>query len=162
VPPGNGFRCGRRSCAKTAPPEQEPRRVGPITVVVAKLCHHETNSTGIIASASGRTLLYFCVHDPAWWWVKASNLGGLSGPVVRFNLAHVFRWKHDGGKYRSRWADKSVLLTRLPLFPDCSAHGYRLAFSSSVHDPAWWWVEASNLRGLSGPVVRFNLAHVIT
>ena len=29
-----------------------------------------------------------CVHDPAWWWVKASNLGGPGGPVVRFNLAH--------------------------------------------------------------------------
>jgi len=28
------------------------------------------------------------VHDPAWWWVKASNLGGPGGPVVRFNLAH--------------------------------------------------------------------------
>ena len=26
------------------------------------------------------------VYDPAWWWVKASNLGGLSGPVVQFNL----------------------------------------------------------------------------
>ena len=30
-----------------------------------------------------------CVHDPAWWWVKASNLEGPGGPVVRFNLAHV-------------------------------------------------------------------------
>jgi hypothetical protein len=29
----------------------------------------------------------------------------------------------------------------------------------SVHDPAWWWAKASNLRGLGGPVVRFNLAH---
>ena len=32
------------------------------------------------------------MHDPAWWWVKASNLGGLGGPVVRFNLAHGFVW----------------------------------------------------------------------
>ena len=32
---------------------------------------------------------YVSVHDPAWWWVKASNLGGLSGPVVQFHLAHV-------------------------------------------------------------------------
>lgn len=30
-----------------------------------------------------------CVHDLAWWWVKASNLEGLGGPVVRFHLAHV-------------------------------------------------------------------------
>jgi len=29
------------------------------------------------------------VHEPAWWWVKASNLGGLERPVVRFDLAHV-------------------------------------------------------------------------
>jgi len=36
----------------------------------------------------------FCVHDPAWWWVKASNLGGLGGPVVRFNLAHVVNVHH--------------------------------------------------------------------
>ena len=88
VPPGNGFRCGCRSCATTAEHEQEPWRDGPTTAVVAKLCHHDYNSTGITASASQGTLL-FCVHDPAWWWVKASNLGGLSGPVVRFNLAHV-------------------------------------------------------------------------
>ena len=27
------------------------------------------------------------VHDPVWLSVKASNLGGLSGSVVRFNLA---------------------------------------------------------------------------
>eukprot|EP00980_Cylindrotheca_fusiformis_P007273 scaffold1525_cov142-Cylindrotheca_fusiformis.AAC.73 len=33
--------------------------------------------------------LPLCVHDPAWWWVKASNLGTPSGVVVRFNLAHV-------------------------------------------------------------------------
>ena len=33
----------------------------------------------------------FCVHDPAWWWVKASNLETPNGVVVRFNLAHVFR-----------------------------------------------------------------------
>eukprot|EP00986_Skeletonema_menzelii_P002071 scaffold560_cov139-Skeletonema_menzelii.AAC.4 len=30
-----------------------------------------------------------------------------------------------------------------------------------VHDPAWWWAEASNLRASSDAVVRFNLAHVI-
>ena len=29
-----------------------------------------------------------------------------------------------------------------------------------VHDPAWWWAEASNLRASSDAVVRFNLAHV--
>ena len=29
----------------------------------------------------------------------------------------------------------------------------------SVHDPAWWWAEASNLRASSDAVVRFNLAH---
>ena len=28
------------------------------------------------------------MHDPAWWWVKASNLGTLSGVAVRFSLAH--------------------------------------------------------------------------
>jgi len=28
------------------------------------------------------------VHDPGWCWVQASNLWGLGGPVVRFNLAH--------------------------------------------------------------------------
>jgi len=28
-----------------------------------------------------------------------------------------------------------------------------------VHDPAWWWAEASNLRASSDAVVRFNLAH---
>ena len=33
---------------------------------------------------------YLGVHDPAWWWVKASNLGGLGGPVVRFNFMHGF------------------------------------------------------------------------
>ena len=33
------------------------------------------------------------MDDPAWWWVKASNLGGLGGPVVRFNLSHVIH-KH--------------------------------------------------------------------
>jgi hypothetical protein len=30
-----------------------------------------------------------CVHDPAWWWVQASNLWTASAVVVRFNLAHV-------------------------------------------------------------------------
>ena len=35
----------------------------------------------------------------------------------------------------------------------------RLVFKS-VHDPAWWWAEASNLRASSDAVVRFNLAHV--
>ncbi len=35
-------------------------------------------------------ILFICVHDPAWWWVKASNLETPSGVVVRFNLAHVF------------------------------------------------------------------------
>jgi hypothetical protein len=34
-------------------------------------------------------LSLFCVHDLAWWRVKASNLGRLSGRVVRFHLAHV-------------------------------------------------------------------------
>ncbi len=29
-----------------------------------------------------------------------------------------------------------------------------------MHDPAWWWAEASNLRASSDAVVRFNLAHV--
>ena len=29
------------------------------------------------------------MNDSAWWWVKASNLEGLSGPVVRYHLAHV-------------------------------------------------------------------------
>jgi hypothetical protein len=33
---------------------------------------------------------YKSVLDPAWWWVKASNLGGLENPVVQFDLAHVF------------------------------------------------------------------------
>ena len=28
-----------------------------------------------------------------------------------------------------------------------------------MHDPAWWWAEASNLRASSDAVVRFNLAH---
>mmetsp|Transcript_24714 Transcript_24714/g.38833 ORF Transcript_24714/g.38833 Transcript_24714/m.38833 type:complete len:82 (-) Transcript_24714:431-676(-) len=32
--------------------------------------------------------------------------------------------------------------------------------SKGVHDPAWWWAEASNLRASSDAVVRFNLAHV--
>ena len=30
------------------------------------------------------------MHEPAWWWVKASNLEGLERPVVRFDLAHVY------------------------------------------------------------------------
>jgi hypothetical protein len=30
------------------------------------------------------------VHDPGWCWAQASNLWGLGGPVVRFNLAHDF------------------------------------------------------------------------
>jgi hypothetical protein len=29
-----------------------------------------------------------------------------------------------------------------------------------VHDPAWWWAEASNLWRSGDRVVRFNLAHV--
>ncbi len=29
-----------------------------------------------------------------------------------------------------------------------------------MHDPAWWWAEASNLRGINVPAVRFSLAHV--
>jgi len=33
-------------------------------------------------------------------------------------------------------------------------------YNNSVHDPAWWWVKASNLETPSGVVVRFNLAHV--
>ena len=32
-------------------------------------------------------ILVLCMHDPAWWWVKASNLGTLSGVAVRFGLA---------------------------------------------------------------------------
>ena len=31
-----------------------------------------------------------------------------------------------------------------------------------MHDPAWWWVAASNRRGPGGPAVRFSLAHVMT
>ena len=35
-----------------------------------------------------------------------------------------------------------------------------LELLEGVHDPAWWWAEASNLRASSDAVVRFNLAHV--
>ena len=37
-----------------------------------------------------------------------------------------------------------------------------LLFLRCVHDPAWWWAEASNLRASSDAVVRFNLAHVFS
>ena len=39
--------------------KQEPWRVGPTTVVVAKLCHYEMYSTGIIAFAGSRTPSFF-------------------------------------------------------------------------------------------------------
>ena len=44
------------------------------------------DSTEVIATTGLVTLR---VHDTAWWWVKASNLGSLSSPVVWFNLAHI-------------------------------------------------------------------------
>lgn len=56
--------------------------------------HTKLNGTIATASlgtstASLGTPPLFGVHDPAWWWVKASNLEGPGGPVVQFNLAHV-------------------------------------------------------------------------
>ena len=42
----------------------------------------------MLYSSEGFGFRLFCVHDPAWWWVKASNLKRPSGLVVRFNLAH--------------------------------------------------------------------------
>ena len=45
------------------------------------------NSTGITPGLHEIVIL-FGVHDPGWCWVQASNLWGLGGPVVRFNLAH--------------------------------------------------------------------------
>ena len=32
---------------------------------------------------------YVSVNDLSCWWVKTSNIGGISGPVVQFHLAHV-------------------------------------------------------------------------
>ena len=59
------------------------------------------NTTGIMAISSQRKIFHhpplFCsVHDPAWWWVKASNLGRLGGLVVRFHLAHVLTFVRCG------------------------------------------------------------------
>ena len=86
--PGNWYRGGCRS-GNDGPLGQE-HESRPFVVVIAKLCHY--NPTGITPTANRRTQTqpFLCVHDPAWWWVKASNLGTPSGVVVRFNLAHVF------------------------------------------------------------------------
>ena len=62
-------------------------RVGPSSPSEQSYAIHD--STGITVTTHIEELLPFCVHDPAWWWVKASNLGTPSGVVVRFNLAHV-------------------------------------------------------------------------
>jgi hypothetical protein len=51
-----------------------------------QVANRDVHSTWYVATTQTQ---FFCVHDPAWWWVKASNLGGPGGPVVRFNLAHV-------------------------------------------------------------------------
>jgi len=169
------------------------------------------------------------VHDPVWWWAQASNLWGLNGPVVRFNLAHVIVRRSSScgfpccsiffyfkcvrltsvcdfnGDYPSPFGMVCMILSgdgrRLQtcggltaqlfdstlrtllyggvplvaflavpffLFQVCTVDfclwfQWRLSFSfwNGVHDPVWWWAQASNLWGLNGPVVRFNLAHVI-
>ena len=49
---------------------------------------------------------FICVHDPAWWWVKASNLGGLGGPVVRFHLFRVL-YIHGPRLAISAWTSKT-------------------------------------------------------
>ena len=82
------------------------------------------------------------VHDPVWWWAQASNLWGPDGSVVRFNLAHVVL--------------QNIHQCILQLnHSSCSSPS-----SLCVHDPVWWWAQASNLWGPDGSVVRFNLAHV--
>lgn len=48
------------------------------------------------------------VHDPAWWWVKASNLGTPSGVVVRFNLAHE---TDIDDLFYSHYPKEAILLT---------------------------------------------------
>ena len=86
--PGKASDPVRRSCDDTCPLEQgEPWR-RPLIVVEPKLCQLRTQR-GLQSPLSRNSPIFFCVHDPAWWWVKASNLGGPGGPVVRFNLAHV-------------------------------------------------------------------------
>ena len=87
----------------------------------------------------------FFVHDHACWWVKASNLWGSKSPVVRFNLEHV--------SYICLFCWIFLVNPRYCYEHDC------LLFCG--HDPAWWWVKASNLGGRRRAVVGLNLAHVM-
>jgi hypothetical protein len=68
----------------------QERKSRPLVAVRAKLCH--LTQRGLLLPQTEELKNTFCVHDPAWWWVKASNLGRLSGLVVRFNLARVLRY----------------------------------------------------------------------
>ena len=98
-------RNGRESQPETVIPARQPLVhedgrstlviIGPSTRrdgAVKKLPRYQSNaiiySTGVTTDASLETPP-LRVDDPAWWWAEASNLRGLSGPVVRFNLAHV-------------------------------------------------------------------------
>ena len=51
------------------------------------------------------------VNDPAYWWVKASNLGELSDQVVQFYLGHVVLFDFPT-------IDEGIILLNLSLIMD--------------------------------------------
>ena len=77
--------CGCHSFATTASKGARALESWPRYCHCSKVMPSQ-DSTEVIATAGLGTLR---VDDPAWWWVEASNLGGLSSPVVRFNLVHI-------------------------------------------------------------------------